>query len=129
MPSVLVVEDDATIRETLAETLGDEGWNVLTAANGLEAWHLLTQGPSPTVIVLDLMMPLMDGHEFMELLQKDTARQRIPVIQISASMHRPIAGVAAKLDKPFLFDALLRTMLRVSDPPAQEPRLMAAARS
>lgn len=127
LPSVMVIEDDTTIRETLAEALGDEGWSVVAAANGMEAWDLLRGGAPPAVIVLDVMMPLMDGVEFMELLRRDSLRSSIPVIQISAGMQLAIPGVAARLDKPFLIDSLLHLMTAVASVPA-EPALRAAAR-
>ncbi len=85
-PRILLVEDDLDIRETLAEVFVDEGYEVSTAANGQEALdHLLKIGtPMPEVILLDLMMPVMDGWQFHAAQQNYEALARIPVIVLSA---------------------------------------------
>ena len=62
---VLVVEDDETLRTTVAEALEDEGYQVITATNGAEALRLV-RAAEPDAIVLDLMMPVMDGRAFLE---------------------------------------------------------------
>src|SRR5919206_1695644 len=80
---VLVVEDDFAIRETLRELLEDEGYRVAWAANGKEALARLHER-APRVILLDLMMPVMDGWEFRVAQQRDPALASIPVVVISA---------------------------------------------
>jgi CheY-like chemotaxis protein len=83
---VLVVDDDASIRETLVDLLADEGYRVVTAMNGVEALDKLSE-PSqarPCVILLDLTMPLMNGHQFFVEQQQDRALASIPVVVISA---------------------------------------------
>jgi CheY-like chemotaxis protein len=108
MPAVLVVDDDADIRELLDELLSSEGFEVLAAANGrvglglLERWH-------PAVVVLDLMMPVMSGWEFRneQKLRVDVAG--IPVIVITATTT-PDVDADRILQKPFDIDTLLATV-------------------
>src|SRR5881392_3915466 len=88
---VLVVEDDEDIRDSLVEFLGDEGYEARGAGNGREALSLLAAiAPPPCLIILDLMMPVMDGRTFREeqLRRPDVAD--IPVIVISA--YRDLAA-------------------------------------
>jgi CheY-like chemotaxis protein len=80
---VLVVDDDPALRELLRRTLEAKGYVVAEAANGREALGRLRETP-PGVILLDLMMPEMDGFEFLEELRRDEAGRRIPVIVITA---------------------------------------------
>ncbi len=83
---VLVVDDDPGIREALADLLGEEGYQVVTAMNGVEALDKLRE-PSqarPCVILLDLMMPHMNGHQFFAEQQQDRALASIPIVVISA---------------------------------------------
>jgi|SRR5579871_854269 len=84
-PRLLLVEDDAAIRESLAEALEQEEFEVLTAANGREALTLLREGPRPSAILLDLMMPVMDGWDFRHEQLQDPALRNIPVLVISAA--------------------------------------------
>jgi CheY-like chemotaxis protein len=81
---ILVVEDDQDIRESLAGLLEAHGYSVLSAANGVEAFMLLRSGHVPSVILLDLMMPLMDGYRFRTEQRKDPALAAIPVVVITA---------------------------------------------
>lgn len=82
--SVLVVEDDAPIARSLAEALEEEGLRVAVAAHGREALQILRSGLRPSAIILDLMMPVMDGREFRERQLENPAWTAIPVIVISA---------------------------------------------
>jgi CheY-like chemotaxis protein len=82
--SILIVDDDVHIREALSEILEARGYTVLEAANGLEALGLLRSGPLPAAIVVDLMMPVMDGYTFLEEQRKDPALAQIPVAIITA---------------------------------------------
>lgn len=86
---ILLVDDDHDIREALTDTLQDQGFDVLSAGNGLEALRLLRSTPvSPSVILLDLMMPVMDGYGFLDEQRRDPALAAIPVAIITAS-HAP----------------------------------------
>ena len=101
---VLVVDDDALIRDTLATALGDEGYAVRVAPDGRAA--LDTMGHwRPDVIVLDLMMPVMDGWEFLEQQSRDDALIHIPVIVVTATHPRHPLKAKAVLKKPLQFDS------------------------
>jgi CheY-like chemotaxis protein len=115
--TVLIVDDDRDIREMLAQTLEDEGYVALTAASGREAMALLAEAATrPCVILLDLMMPGMNGWEFRAAQQRDPQLAAIPVVVLSArtdlaSAAATMAGVDY-LAKPIDFDALMRTVQR-----------------
>jgi CheY-like chemotaxis protein len=81
---ILVVDDDADIREVLSEVLAENGHDVVTASNGREALDLLRRGLLPCMVFLDLMMPVMDGYVFMEERKIDPALSAIPVAVITA---------------------------------------------
>ena len=81
--SVLVVEDDEATREMLRRLLEKEGWRVMEAENGRVGLERL-EGQTPHLILLDLMMPEMDGFAFVEAMNKDPLRRAIPIIVITA---------------------------------------------
>lgn len=109
---VMVVDDDADLRDSIIDVLEDQRYRVVGAANGKEALDLL-HGHSnrPCVILLDLMMPVMDGKAFHAELMKEPALSHIPVIILSA--HADIdsmlvnISVQAKLRKPVAIEPLL----------------------
>jgi CheY-like chemotaxis protein len=112
----MVVEDDFAIRETLRELLEDEGYRVTQAANGAEALARLRTVGAPKLILLDLMMPVMDGWEFRHAIQEDPRLAEIPVIVISAE-HGVESKVGAMrvqgyLSKPFELEQLLQAVER-----------------
>lgn len=107
--SVLIVEDDEAIRIALSEVLHDEGFEVFTATNGQDGLNVLDTIPRPCLILLDFMMPVMNGREFMEKKQQDDLIAAIPVVLISAFEDRSKAiGAAGFLKKPIEFDGLMR---------------------
>jgi len=82
---VLVVDDDRDIRDSLVELIEDQGYRAIGAGNGVEALEVLrTCAAPPCLILLDLMMPLMDGREFREHQVGNPAWRDIPVIVVSA---------------------------------------------
>ena len=93
--TVLLIEDDLDIAEAMLDVLMDEGYEVAHAANGREALALLHSQPEPSVILLDLMMPEMDGAQFREEQMRDPKLAQIPVIVLSAD--RKIAEKAREL--------------------------------
>ncbi|HEY2730766.1 MAG TPA: response regulator [Polyangia bacterium] len=100
---VLVVEDDRDIREGLADLLGDYGYTVRGASNGREALEVLG-GPSlPSIILLDLMMPVMDGWQFMEEVSRRRELAGIPICIITAGDSKNTRGpnVVSVIRKPF----------------------------
>lgn len=106
MTKVLLVEDDQDIREALTELLEDEGYVVAVATNGAEALDLLDRTDRPSVILLDLVMPKMDGVEFLERV-KGTVHATIPVVVLSASATvKPPPGTPA-LMKPVALESVL----------------------
>lgn len=111
---VLIVEDDADLREMMAQLLALEGFGAATVANGLEALEYLEGGDRPDVILLDLMMPIMDGWEFRRKQQSLPALANVPVIVLSALDPRRAADVnaVAFLKKPLDFDRLLELVRR-----------------
>ncbi len=113
---LLVVEDDYDIRYALALVLESEGFTVVGAANGQEGLERLRSGERPCLILLDLMMPTMDGWQFRAQQAGDPALGSIPVVVISADGKVPqkaaALGAAAYLKKPIDFDALIETVRR-----------------
>jgi CheY-like chemotaxis protein len=103
--SLLIVDDDLDIREILAETLMDRGFEVTTAANGLEALAKLRQLiVRPSVILLDLMMPIMDGYGFLEQRRLDPVLASIPLAIITAGHgvdHDRLGDHLPVIRKPF----------------------------
>jgi CheY-like chemotaxis protein len=100
--TILVVEDDAEIRELVADVLTEGGYSVVQAANGQEALdYLRERRPEPCVILLDLMMPVLSGPELLEILVEDQRLAALPVIVVSAIADRGTApGVKRFLRKP-----------------------------
>lgn len=113
--TILVVDDDIDLRETLGEVLVDEGYRVELAGNGLEALESLRGGLSPSLILLDLMMPVMDGWQFRAEQRRDEALAEIPVVIVSASgnWHEQEERLEAEcVRKPIDFDRLLALIQR-----------------
>jgi len=81
---ILVVEDDHDIREAISEFLADSGFTIRSAENGLTALETLRSGFRPDLILLDLMMPVMDGFAFREEQLADPQLSAIPVVVMSA---------------------------------------------
>jgi CheY-like chemotaxis protein len=105
---VLIVEDEAAFRNALAMAIGDEGYQVLCAGNGLEAISLLEHA-TPDVIILDIHMPVMNGPAFLAEYRRRHERQA-PVIVCSTSRHDTLVeqlNVAASMNKPVDIDELL----------------------
>jgi CheY-like chemotaxis protein len=115
---ILLVEDDPDVRTSLAEALLDLGYAVDEAGNGVEALERLRSPPRPDAILLDLMMPLMDGWTFRMLQRQDPRLASIPVVVLSASLPQaiPLAGLSAAgvLEKPFGLERLADALARVA---------------
>jgi CheY-like chemotaxis protein len=114
---VLVVDDDADIRASLRDLLEDEGYLVATAENGADALDYLNREPaSPALILLDLMMPVMDGAQFCDLKNQSPTFADVPVVVITAFTHqrsRPTCeGAKAVLNKPVELEELLAAVHR-----------------
>jgi CheY-like chemotaxis protein len=106
---VLIVEDDDDLREMMAQLLSLEGFQAAAVANGQEALEYLRQGTAPDLILLDMMMPVMDGWEFRRRQKSDPSMAEVPVIVLSALDQGRITDISAEaiLKKPLDFDRLL----------------------
>lgn len=111
---VLIVEDDADLRDMMAQFLLLEGFRPETVSNGEEALEYLRRRPMPAVILLDMMMPVMDGWEFRREQQRDPKVANVPVIVLTALDRTRVGdiGEAAFVKKPLDFDRLLELVRR-----------------
>lgn len=109
---VLIVEDDVDLLDCLREELEYAGYRVLIARNGLEGLEQLESAGRPSVILLDLMMPIMNGYQFLSVLRD--RELDIPVVVTSAHLETVAApeGVSEILPKPFSAKALLAVISR-----------------
>jgi CheY-like chemotaxis protein len=116
MHHVLIVEDDGATRDAMKLVLQSLGYEVVGAANGQEALNYLRAEDETCLILLDLMMPVMDGWQFRREQQQDPALAPIPVVVVSAdgnvSQKAATLGAVAYLQKPVEVDALLDTVQR-----------------
>jgi CheY-like chemotaxis protein len=105
--SVLIIEDDHGIRDALRMCLEFEGYKVFAAENGKEGLELLRKISPPGLILLDLLMPVMDGWEFMERVKQEISLSSIPIAIVTAYADRA-HGIQGKeiVRKPVDFDAL-----------------------
>jgi CheY-like chemotaxis protein len=108
-PTVFIVEDDADTRDMLEQFLELEGYHVETAVNGRHALDRLSGGLQASVIVLDLMMPVMDGLQFRREQVRRTELASIPVIVVSAAGQERLQRIEADahLPKPIDLEQLL----------------------
>lgn len=111
---ILIVEDDIDIRTAMSELLMDSGYEIATANHGQAALDLLDQDPHFDLILLDLMMPIMDGFDFRNRQKTHPKISKIPVIIMSADGHvsqkMQRALVTDYVKKPMDLDDLLRTI-------------------
>jgi CheY-like chemotaxis protein len=107
--TILVVDDDEDIRDTLRVALELQGYHVLVAGNGREALEFLRTAPRPDLILLDLMMPVLDGWGFVAELEKDAALAGVPVVVVTAYVDpaRPVPRAVMTIEKPFDLVGLL----------------------
>lgn len=107
--AVMVVDDDADVRDTVCDVLVTQGYEVVPAANGQEALDILrARSHGIGLIVLDLMMPVLDGWQFREIQVADAELGRIPVIVVTASGRvEGLDGGVKVLKKPLSFAQLL----------------------
>jgi len=116
---ILLVEDDFILRSALSELLRDEGYAVESAANGVEALRRVLQPPRPSLVLLDIMMPHMDGLTFRATQLALPAVADIPAIVISAvDPIRRVTGLrfASALTKPIDTARLLDSIKSTLDP-------------
>ena len=120
-PLILVVEDHEFAREALATLLQTMGYQTLDAANGKDALAMLAKGTRPDLILLDLMMPVMDGWEFMQCQRKDWRLCTIPTIVVTGvASHDPRClemPIVRFLPKPYSAEQLLAAIEVEVSPP------------
>ncbi len=123
--SILIAEDNDDIRETLEDTLKNEGYIVETAKNGKIALQKLKELPSPSLILLDLMMPVMSGWEFLDAQKSNAVLESHHVVVISAveatqSLEDPTPlETAGSIMKPIALGPLLSKVREHCGPPPQ----------
>jgi two-component system, chemotaxis family, chemotaxis protein CheY len=118
--SVMLIEDDEDIRNSLKEILEDVGHTVIAAADGLIALELLQTGARPGVILLDLMMPVMNGWQFVSARSRQADTAHIPVLVITADAQIDQKAKSISADgyfrKPIDLDELLAALDRYCPP-------------
>ena len=115
--TILIVDDELSIRSALAELLEDEGYTVAVVRTGREAIQYLQQhAQPPCLILLDMMMPEMSGLEFRRYQQEHPPLGEIPVVAMSANLHvaqaAQLLGVTDYLQKPFDLPSLISAVVR-----------------
>ncbi len=118
--TILVIEDDPDVRSALAELLASEGYEVAATADGGEALDTLRGGLRPSVIVLDLMMPKVDGWDFRRAQLEDPVLATVPVVLVTAAGFSPDSmrsqlGPIELHPKPIQPNVLLATLARLAD--------------
>jgi CheY-like chemotaxis protein len=111
MKRLLIVDDEQAIVEALQDILSAEGYDVVTAFNGAEGLQCMADA-KPDLVLLDLMMPVMDGREMLRRMREDPALNGVPVVVMSAGRisDEERKSSARFLAKPFELDALLDTI-------------------
>lgn len=119
---ILIVDDDFDVRETLADVLTEAGYTVSVAGHGAEALSALRAARDlPNLILLDLVMPVMDGWQFRAEQQRDAALARIPVVTFSARDESRVVDAAERLRKPVALATLLDVAARLCRPSEERP--------
>jgi CheY-like chemotaxis protein len=117
---IMIVEDDSDIREDLAELLRDQGYRVTTARNGAEALEQLRAELMPCLILLDLMMPVMDGWEFRRRMLADDRLAGVPTVLLTGvadpEEHALTLNANDVMTKPIRLKRLYATVDRYCDP-------------
>jgi CheY-like chemotaxis protein len=118
---VCVIDDDPDIREVIALALEEHGYRVVVAADGAEGLRELRRDPGCSLILLDLMMPGLNGWEFREIQQKDSALAKIPVLVLSGVRglpeHAEQLDATAYLQKPVELERLISAIGHHARPP------------
>ena len=118
---MLLVEDDVAIRDALQDILEGEGYDVIPANDGRQALEFLRQSrPSrPDVMILDIMLPIVDGRKVLEAMQAEADLATIPVIVVSAATREKPAGARAFMRKPIALGRLFQMVRSYAD--GEEP--------
>lgn len=112
MATVLVIDDEQSIRTLMAAILEDEGHVVLQAADGYQGLEVL-ENETPDIVILDIMMPGIDGRETFRRIREQPHLESMPVIMVSAGAYGAPESVNAFMRKPFNLNDFLATLDRV----------------
>ena len=118
--SILIVDDEDSNIFALGSYLESQDMEVSVAKNGEEAITLLTGGTKPDIILLDMMMPVMDGYETLKALKENGSLKRIPVIAVTAQAMKGDkekcleAGAWDYLSKPLNLKSLLEKITQLT---------------
>jgi CheY-like chemotaxis protein len=117
--TVLLVEDDADIRDSLQDILEEEGFDVVPASNGKQAIDFLTMNEpaGAALVILDLLMPMVSGWEVLERMTRDPALADIPVLVLSAATGDKPERAQGFVRKPFSLEAFVSKVHGVVDRP------------
>lgn len=111
---ILVVDDEPDVRDALKDALEYEGYKTVGAANGQEALEYLRQNPAPCLVLLDLMMPVMNGYDFLESVRNDPRLRAVSILIVSAAAREKVeaaaksSGAVGFLFKPLDLKPLLK---------------------
>jgi CheY-like chemotaxis protein len=109
---VLIVEDEPTLLEVMSFVLESEGFRVEVARNGEEALERLRTGTWPALVLLDLMMPVMSGREFLDEIARSPALASLPIVVLTAGGPPEVPGAAEVLPKPYDLELLIEAVER-----------------
>ncbi len=115
MATILVIDDEPAIVDILRAILEEEGYNVITAANGRQGLDLMAD-VRPDVVICDIMMPVMDGRALCRAIEKDPLLQGVPIVLMSAVqdlIRKTDCTYAAYIQKPFDLDTVVNTVALV----------------
>jgi DNA-binding response OmpR family regulator len=122
--TVLLVEDDADIRDIVQDVLEAEGYDVIPASHGRQALEFLKVASPPALVILDLKVPLVSGRSVLEMMRNDHTLSSVPIVVMSAITQEKPAGASAFLRKPFSLSSLFDAVHTFAG--EQEPRLASA---
>jgi CheY-like chemotaxis protein len=125
MATVLIVEDEFAIADLLKMALTDEGYRVLTAANGRQGLTRLAEDPRPDLVISDYMMPVLDGAGMFQAMREIESQREIPYIVMSsmpeANVRERIDSYAAFVHKPFQIAAVVQLVATILRTPGLAP--------
>jgi CheY-like chemotaxis protein len=120
MKTIVIVDDEFALADVLTATLSDIGFHVVSASNGKRGLEVMAEHP-PDLVLLDYMMPLLDGAGVLKAMRADPKFSAVPVIMMSAAPESVVRsrchGYVAFLRKPFDFEAILNAVQRVTAGP------------
>jgi CheY-like chemotaxis protein len=120
--TVMVIDDETNIVLVLKEILGDIGYRVISAPNGLYAFEILKQMPKPDLFMVDLLMPVMGGRQFIEILQSLPEYNNIPIILVTGTILNrqdfpPQGTYQDIISKPFDINEIVSKACRLLESP------------